>query len=157
MNASLQRIALQRQQTYQGLCNINQHLQIDVARSCNVSITRCNLLRVPLLPLQKTVSSAVPLWLYYNIISFQIPGYGRDAALLIADATTQSAFDKQFPASGEPAEIGSTPLNFNAAVDRYRQIDILRMVVFYNENFGIAAQDNLEHRIAKFRRFLTDF
>jgi hypothetical protein len=94
---------------------------------------------------------------YYHVISFQIPGYGHEAALLIADATTQSIFNNLFPAGREPAEIGSTPPNFNAKVDRYQQIDILRMVVFYNENFGIAAQDNLEDRIAKFRRFLTDF
>ena len=72
------------------------------------------------------------------------------------DATTQSTFNNQFPVGGEPAEIGSTPPNFDAAIDRYQQIDILRMVVFYNENFGITAQDHLEDRIAKFRRFLTD-
>jgi len=61
MNSSLQRIALQCQQIYQGLCNINQYLQIDIAWSSNVSITRRNLLHIPLLPLQKVVSSAVPL------------------------------------------------------------------------------------------------
>ncbi len=93
---------------------------------------------------------------YYDVISFQIPGYGCKAVLLIADATTQSTFNNLFPASREPAEIGSTPPNFNAKIDCY-QIDILRMVVFYNENFGIAAQDNLEDRITKFRGFLLNF
>jgi len=56
-----------------------------------------------------------------------------------------------------PPLIGSTPANFNPKIDGYRHLDILRMMVFYNETFDIGVQDDLPTRAEKFRMFLTQF
>jgi len=73
------------------------------------------------------------------------------------DAAGRQAFYVQHPANGNPPLIGSTPANFNPKIDGYRHLDILRMMVFYNETFGIGVQDDLPTRAEKFRMFLTQF
>lgn len=87
-------------------------------------------------------------------------GYGRNLALPflnVMDAAGRQAFHAQFPVNGNVAEVGDTPLNFNPRVEGYRHIDILRMMVFYNQTFEIVAQDDLPERINKFRRFLAEY
>jgi hypothetical protein len=75
----------------------------------------------------------------------------------VFDAAGQQAFHLQFPANGIAAVIGTAPPNFNPRLETYEHIDILRMIVFYNESFNIIAQDDLPERINKFRRFLSEF
>jgi len=90
----------------------------------------------------------------------QVPGYGRNLALpLVAalDTASQQDFHAQHPPGGNAALIGSTPPNFNASVEGYRDLDICKLVTFYNETFDIVPNDNLPTRINKFRRFLSEF
>lgn len=71
----------------------------------------------------------------------------------------QNAFAAEFPQdppADDIAAIGQTPPNFQPKLDSYNHIDVLRMVVFYNETFGIIPQDGLGDRIDKFRRYLTE-
>jgi hypothetical protein len=39
----------------------------------------------------------------------------------------------------------------------YQHGDILSLIIFYNENFGIVPNDSLEARVEKFRKFLTEY
>jgi hypothetical protein len=160
-NKQLQRIDLEYQQIDQALQNIDQQLQIGIAHNYNYSIVRCNSLYAQssqsLMPLQKTVSPVVPLSSYITTsFVFQVPGCGHAIARLIANAKARQTFKNRFRAGEDPAEIGSTPPNFNPKVEHYQHIDILEMVVFYNESFGITAGDTLSNRIMKFKRFLTE-
>jgi len=49
------------------------------------------------------------------------------------------------------------PPQFDPRVEAYWHLDILKMIVFYDDNFGIVAQDDLLERMLKFRAFLADF
>lgn len=60
-------------------------------------------------------------------------------------------------ANPNPPQIGSTPPNFNPSLERLQHIDILKLIFFYNEDFGIVQGDVVEDRINKFRAFLTAF
>lgn len=69
-------------------------------------------------------------------------------------------FNDEFPPDVLPDDIpsiGDTPPEFQAKLDGYNHIDVLRMVAFYNDTFGILPQDNLGDRIDKFRRYLTEY
>ncbi|KAK0421680.1 hypothetical protein EV421DRAFT_1725030, partial [Armillaria borealis] len=55
------------------------------------------------------------------------------------------------------AEVGSTPPNFNGRIAKYSDEDILKMIVFYNDSFGITRLDALPERISKFRAFLSGY
>jgi len=57
----------------------------------------------------------------------------------------------------QPQAVGTTPPNFNPDLPNYRHIDILNMVIFYNDNFGVVGGDSLGTRIDKFRAFLAEF
>ena len=52
--------------------------------------------------------------------------------------------------------IGAKPQPFNANLPNYRHIDILNMVIFYNNDFGIVAADSVGDRVEKFGFFLTE-
>jgi len=45
--------------------------------------------------------------------------------------------------------VGTVPPQFNPDVDAYQHIDILRLVVFYNDDFGILPGDQLPEREAQ--------
>ncbi|KAK0222223.1 hypothetical protein IW262DRAFT_1553166 [Armillaria fumosa] len=51
--------------------------------------------------------------------------------------------------------VGATP-KFDGRIAKYSDEDILKMIIFYNDKFGIALNDNLPERIDKFRSFLSD-
>ena len=53
------------------------------------------------------------------------------------------------------ADIGSTPQNLQRVLSTYTGLDILRMAVHYNEDFGIVGDDLVQARIDKSRAFLT--
>jgi hypothetical protein len=61
------------------------------------------------------------------------------------------------PANEDAADIGSPPPDFNPYLDDYSHYNILEMVCYYNESFGIIPADNHRSRVLKFRRFLTEF
>ncbi|KAK0476562.1 hypothetical protein EDD18DRAFT_1366165 [Armillaria luteobubalina] len=52
--------------------------------------------------------------------------------------------------------VGATPRQWDGWIAKYTNKDILKMIIFYNNNFGIALEDNLTQRIDKFRSFLLD-
>ncbi len=55
------------------------------------------------------------------------------------------------------AEIGSTPPDFYPYVEVYNNVTILKMMVFYNENFGIIPGDDYKIRVSKFHHFFAEF
>ena len=55
------------------------------------------------------------------------------------------------------AKIGDVPPDFDPYVASYSLKDILEMMVFYNESFGIDAQDVLKVQVSKFCRFFVKF
>ncbi|KAK0421839.1 hypothetical protein EV421DRAFT_1914999 [Armillaria borealis] len=57
----------------------------------------------------------------------------------------------------EPPEVGSTPLGFDGQVAMYSDVVILKMIVFYNNHFGITKPDVLSVRINKFQSFLSGY
>ena len=52
--------------------------------------------------------------------------------------------------------IGTVPPWFNSNIDSYQHIDILRLVVFYNDDFGINVGDQLFERKHNVRIWLTE-
>ncbi|KAK0183797.1 hypothetical protein F5146DRAFT_1146989 [Armillaria mellea] len=58
-------------------------------------------------------------------------------------------------ATTEP-QVGSIPPEFKGRIGKYSDMDILEMIIFYNNLFGIARSDVLSERINKFRSFLSD-
>jgi hypothetical protein len=53
--------------------------------------------------------------------------------------------------------VGDTPPAFNPKIEEYSHFHILGLIVFYNDDFGIALVDTLPTRIQKVRRFLAEF
>jgi hypothetical protein len=52
--------------------------------------------------------------------------------------------------------VGTTPPNYNPDSPNYHNIDILNLIVFYNDNFGTGPLDTLGGRVEKFQLFSTD-
>ncbi|KAF8867709.1 hypothetical protein BD779DRAFT_1637065 [Infundibulicybe gibba] len=82
-----------------------------------------------------------------------MPGHGWELAQVAAQKLDPAILHGILP-HGPPAMIGATPQSFNPNVEGYNNRDILRMVIFYNENFEIVPDDELQDRIGKFHRFL---
>jgi hypothetical protein len=60
-------------------------------------------------------------------------------------------------APGQVHAIGTTPPAFDGVIENCREVDILNLIVFYNDNFGILQGDSIAVRQRKFRRVLTEF
>ena len=54
-----------------------------------------------------------------------------------------------------PAQVEAVPAPFNNMPSAYTHIDILNLVVFYNEDFDIQAEDGILTRQDKLRLWLT--
>jgi hypothetical protein len=52
------------------------------------------------------------------------------------------------------ANLGQPPPFYDANLDGYQHEDILRLIEFYNDNFGIIAGDGLPARTAKLREWM---
>jgi len=52
--------------------------------------------------------------------------------------------------------LGDIPPNFNHNLTSYNHGDILRLIIFYNDDFGIVQADTIPSRIDSFRRFLSE-
>jgi hypothetical protein len=55
------------------------------------------------------------------------------------------------------AEIGMIPPQFNPSVDGYQHIDIYKLIIFYNDSFGIVLGDPLHERKRKIRTWLMEY
>ena len=86
-------------------------------------------------------------------MSSKVPGFSRALALVLVPNDAAFLADA-FPVSHPVADIGSTPPNFQRVLSTYSHLDILRMIVHYNEDFDIAIDDPIQVRIEKFRAFL---
>ena len=53
-----------------------------------------------------------------------------------------------------PSAIGTTPPGFNPALSEYHKQDIVRLIMFYNDNFGIVQGENLLTAISRFHYWL---
>ena len=56
-----------------------------------------------------------------------------------------------------PPKIGSTPPNFITLDIPYERPDIIRLIIFYNNAFGVVKEDEISLCVLKFYRFLTTF
>lgn len=54
-------------------------------------------------------------------------------------------------------DVGTTPPQFDGSIANYQHIDILNLIVFYNDDFGIVNSDNLGARQNKVLSFLLGF
>ncbi|KAF8878205.1 hypothetical protein BD779DRAFT_1789312 [Infundibulicybe gibba] len=75
-----------------------------------------------------------------------ISGHGWELAQMAAQKLDPAVLQGTL-LHGPPAMIGATPQSFNPNVEGYNNRDILRMVIFYNENFEIVPDDELQDRI----------
>ena len=53
--------------------------------------------------------------------------------------------------------VGTTPPNFNTNYVGYQRSDIITLIIFYNEDFGILPGDTVQDCVAKFHLFLTTY
>jgi hypothetical protein len=54
------------------------------------------------------------------------------------------------------AAVGDMPNSWNSNVDAYQLVDILRLVIFYNDDFGIDAGDLVDVMRQKVRAWLVE-
>ncbi|KAF8507930.1 hypothetical protein JB92DRAFT_2832592 [Gautieria morchelliformis] len=117
---------------------INQRFDQQQAITQNIRIVARNQrsLDSPLLPLQK-----------------YIPGDGNALAQGLASTPAQVQAVQIFQPNGN---IGAVMPNFNPQVDAYGHVDVLHLIIFYNDNFGIAYGDQLPQRKHKIRTWLLE-
>jgi hypothetical protein len=53
--------------------------------------------------------------------------------------------------------VGTIPPNFNSNVDNYTNLDILKLIIFYNDDFDIAVDDALHERKVKIRNSFAEY
>jgi hypothetical protein len=128
--------------------NVNQRLDSLTAQTTNTRILTFNRL-LPIgmgyRPLVKEApGSGIALAIQLNPIGHQLP---QQLAALQANVVAGNP--------GPPAALGQTPPFFDANIDGYRHGDILRLIEFYNEDFGIVHGDGLPVRQQKFRIWMA--
>ncbi|KAK0222226.1 hypothetical protein IW262DRAFT_1553180 [Armillaria fumosa] len=109
----------------------------------------------PYFPLKKTVRFffSLILCLSASYLEQKVSGSG----FRLAEEVCPRNVNVNALASRIAHPIGSLPLNFNGQIPMYSDEQILTMIIFYNENFGIGPADSLPVRIAKFTSYLSDF
>jgi len=123
------------------VAQVNQRLDVITAISQNNRILSRNLQNPTLQrvsPLQKTVPGdgvALATAIYGNVPNLQ--------HLLVPPAAAPN--------------VGSTPPNFINNVAAYQRADIINLIVFYNDDFGIVVGDPVSECVEKFHRFLTTY
>ncbi|CAA7270414.1 unnamed protein product [Cyclocybe aegerita] len=91
-------------------------------------------------------------------------GCGRALATGLAPAgffnnvNNQVQFDQRCPAAPIPA-VGATPpaAVFHPRIENYQHIDILVLIAYYNDDFGIVVGDSVPDRQVKIRDFFSQF
>ncbi|EDQ99263.1 uncharacterized protein LACBIDRAFT_335187 [Laccaria bicolor S238N-H82] len=122
-----------------GFNQMNQQLAVALAISRNTRVLAHNRLHdVPRAyrPLYKT-----------------IPGNGLNLANHIY-ANFANVQDILIAPAEEPA-VGTVPPNFSTNFSAYTTADFVRLIIFYNEDFGIVVGDTIESSINKLCGFLT--
>ncbi|KAF8163427.1 hypothetical protein B0H34DRAFT_323004 [Crassisporium funariophilum] len=119
---------------------MNNRLDVIVAFSHNTRLITSNSRGVAqqYLPLHKTVPG--------NGLQLAITAFGNVVALqqvLVAPAQ-------------EPV-LGTIPLNFDNNYITYNRADIVRLIIFYNQDFGIVRGDTLPECIEKLHIFFTRY
>jgi hypothetical protein len=107
-------------------------------------------------PLQKTVSVTILLFPKPEScgvdLSFQRSGHGRELALQVVRPDGIAHLPPA--ATIQVAAIGAVPPSFERNTDTYTLGTINSLIIFYNGDFDIEREDNLEIRKIKFRRWL---
>ncbi|KAF9038853.1 hypothetical protein BDZ89DRAFT_404192 [Hymenopellis radicata] len=88
----------------------------------------------------------------YSPLQKKIPGSGHALANAVRPANSAP-----MPALNPEPRIGDVPPAFSGRIAAYNNADILRLITFYNEDFGIVAGDPLALRNDKFRVFISEF
>lgn len=83
----------------------------------------------------------------------QIPGDGHALIAQLAMSAVLAHAIQDYHPNGL---VGTVPPQFNPDVDSYQHVDILRLIVFYNDDFGIQAGDQLPERKRKIRNWLME-
>ena len=104
-----------------------------------------------------TPEISMPVLLYQvslvMIFCLQIAGDGLPLAQAVAhNIATQNAL---VPLAQIPP-LGALPPNFNHHITCYDHSNILKLIIFYNEDFGIVQGDTVPIRIEKFCLFLSE-
>jgi hypothetical protein len=84
----------------------------------------------------------------------QVPGDG----LVLAQAAAMSLapdIQEALVLPPQTSVIDAIPPNFKLNLSTYQHLDILNLIIFYNEDFGVVPHDSLGTRIEKFRQFLN--
>ncbi|KAF8870938.1 hypothetical protein CPB85DRAFT_1353299 [Mucidula mucida] len=138
MQQNMDAILDQLQQMNQRFDQINQNLEAVQATANNGRILSRNsrLQRSAFSPLEKTRT-----------------GSGLQRALGLRPPNIALQLADIVPAP----RVGETPPQFQGGLASYSNAEILRMIVFYNDDFGIVLNDSLAMRIDKFRSYLSEF
>ena len=83
----------------------------------------------------------------------QIPGDGNVLAAPLAKNAATAQAVQAFQPHGL---VGAVPPQFNPDVDSYQHIDVLQLIIFYNDDFGIQVGDQLPERKRKVRNWLME-
>ncbi|KAF9528571.1 hypothetical protein CPB83DRAFT_894355 [Crepidotus variabilis] len=88
----------------------------------------------------------------------EVPGSGRALALRMApNQDVRRQLEDEYPPNHPAALLGSSPPEFIVDPENYQHIDILKLILFYNDRFGVLVTDTLPTRMIKLRTFLTQF
>ncbi|KAI0286913.1 hypothetical protein BGY98DRAFT_942701 [Russula aff. rugulosa BPL654] len=82
-----------------------------------------------------------------------IPGDGHALALAICEYEILPGYALNFHPE---APLGTVPADWNRNIHSYTIRDVLRLVVFYNDDFGIYLDDSLAVKRDKVRAWLCD-
>jgi hypothetical protein len=85
----------------------------------------------------------------------QIPGNGLNLANQIYGHVANLQDVLIAPAQDPP--VGTVPPNFSRNFAMYARADIIRLIIFYNDDFGIVVGDTLQISIDKFHKFLMTY
>jgi hypothetical protein len=77
--------------------------------------------------------------------------------LELAKAVTRGHEQRSLTAPLEPAAIGSLPPNFTTSLTTIPSKDITKLIIFYNDDFGILEDDDEGTRRAKLISFLSRY
>lgn len=128
--------------------NVGQQLERLAAQTSNNRILAFNrLLPVGMgyrPPVKENPGSGIALAVQLNPPALQLP---QQLVVLQANAAAGN------PAP--PAALGQAPPFYNDNIDAYHHGDVLRLVEFYNDGFGIVVGDGLPTRKQKFRTWMT--
>ncbi|TDL25152.1 hypothetical protein BD410DRAFT_784980 [Rickenella mellea] len=61
------------------------------------------------------------------------------------------------PPQNQIAVVGTTPAFFHNGFSTYTRVDIIKLIVFYNDDFGIVLNENVGQCVNKLHIFLTSF